>query len=150
MKKIYFILIALFISVQTFAQSYSGGSGTSGAPYLIANKTDLKYLTENSGEWSKYFQQTADITFADADFQSGGDFYNGDSRFIPIGTESTKFTGSYVGDGHRISNIKINKSSSNNLRVFGYTNSCSEIKNLGIENIDISCGTNSGGMIGRN
>jgi len=64
MKK-FTVLIFLLISGSLIlqAQSYSGGSGTSGDPYQIANKADLKYLSENSGEWSKHFKQTANITF---------------------------------------------------------------------------------------
>ena len=123
MKKI--IIISIFLSFQIFifAQSYSGGSGTSGAPYQIANKTDLKYLSEHSGEWSKHFKQTANITFTDADFQSGGDFYNGGAGFIPIGNGTTEFTGTYDGDGKSISNLYILQSSgSGSIGLFGRTN----------------------------
>ena len=92
-----------------FGQTYSGGSGTSGDPYQIATKADLKYLSENSGEWGKYFKQKADINFDATDFQSGGDFYNSGSGFIPIGDGSTQFTGSYDGDGHTITGLFINR-----------------------------------------
>ena len=104
MKKIFCLFIVLIFSTITiFSQSYSGGSGTSDDPYLISTKVDLKYLSENSNEWSKYFRQTADIIFIDEDFQSGGDFYNGGSCFIPIGGDfGTRFEGGYDGNGHKI------------------------------------------------
>jgi len=71
------MLVVLFaLSTNLFAQTYSGGSGTEPDPYHIANKADLKYLSENSGEWSKHFKQTTNITFEASDFASGGDFYN--------------------------------------------------------------------------
>jgi hypothetical protein len=78
-KKIYFLLIVAFGFVAKgalFAQAYSGGDGTVGDPYQIANKADLKCLSENSGEWTKHFKQTTDIVFTTADFQPGGDFLN--------------------------------------------------------------------------
>ncbi len=124
MKKLIIISIFLSFQILIFAQSYSGGSGTSGDPYQIANKTDLKYLSEHSGEWSKHFKQTANITFTDADFESGGDFYNGGEGFIPIGNNTTEFTGTYDGDGKSISNLYIlqSTSSASYLGLFGKTN----------------------------
>ena len=121
-----------------FGQSYSGGSGTSVDPYQVSTKGDLKYLSENSGEWSKHFIQTADIGFTDDDFLSGGDFYNGGSSFIPIGSLQIKFTGSYDGNGHSILHlIKYTDITLYYVGFFGYTGSASEIKNLGIENSTI-------------
>ncbi len=130
MKKLFtkltMLLIALTLSTSLMAQTYSGGSGTSGDPYQIANKADLEYLSENSGEWTEYFIQTANIVFVDADFQSGGAFYNGGEGFIPIGNNTTKFTGSYDGDNYEISNLYINRavseSHSSYLGFFGYAN----------------------------
>ena len=153
MKKI--IIISIFLSFQIFifAQSYSGGSGTSGAPYQIANKTDLKYLSEHSGEWSKHFKQTANITFTDADFQSGGDFYNGGEGFIPIGNSITNFTGTYDGDGKSISNLYIlqSTSSASYLGLFGKTNNAT-LTNINLVDAYVN-GSNStsnyiGGIVG--
>jgi hypothetical protein len=152
MKKIFFLFIVLMLSnFTTLSQSYSGGSGTSGNPYLIANKADLKYLSENSGEWSKYFKQTADISFSDADFQSGGDFYNSGSGFIPIGNSGTSFAGGYDGNGHRISNLKINRASTDYIGLFGEVwdpGGEAEIKSLGLVNSNISGRSWTGGLIG--
>jgi hypothetical protein len=39
------------------------GSGTSGSPYQIAIWQNLYWLSQTSGAWDKYFEQTADITF---------------------------------------------------------------------------------------
>jgi hypothetical protein len=129
------------------AQTYSGGSGSTGDPYQIANKTDLKYLSEHSGEWSKHFKQTANITFTDADFQSGGAFNNSGAGFIPIGTYSTRFTGSYDGDGYTIDNLYINRSSTDYIGMFGCTDGAT-INNLGVTNVDITGYESVGGLVG--
>lgn len=70
--------IVLFtLNTNLLAQTYSGGSGTEPDPYHIANKADLKYLSENSDDWSKHFKQTASLTFEASDFANGGDCYSG-------------------------------------------------------------------------
>ncbi len=144
-------IVFLCGTINTFAQSYSGGGGTSGDPYLISNKADLKYLSENSGEWSNYFRQETDITFADADFQSGGDFYNSGSQFIPIGNNSVNFTGRYDGNGYKIINLKINRGSSDYVGLFGrVSGSPGEVKNLGIEVSNIKGNQYVGGLVGYN
>jgi len=142
MKKLFakltMLLIVLTLSTSMMAQSYSGGSGTSGSPYQISNKADLKYLSEHPGEWTKYFKQTADIAFVDADFQSSGDFYNGGEGFLTIGNTSTQFTGSYNGDNHEISNLYINQSNPGDYDIgfFGYAVGAS-ITNLTLSNFEV-------------
>ena len=151
MKKLFtkftMLLIALTISTSLMAQSYSGGSGTSGDPYQIANKTDLRYLSEHSTEWAKYFIQTANIAFVSSDFLSGGDFYNGGEGFIPIGNVTTKFTGEYNGDGYTIDALYISRSSTNYQGLFGMADGAN-IENIGVTNVEITGNTYTGGLIG--
>ncbi len=131
--------IGLFLSAALWAQSYSGGSGTAGNPYQISSKADLKYLSENSGEWSKYFIQTADISFLASDFQLGGDFYNSGLGFIPIGNGTTKFTGFYDGGGNAVSGLSIN-TTAQFAAMFGYVESAvdSSIARLGLTDVNIT------------
>lgn len=148
-----FFLIALTgLISEVSAQSYSGGSGTVMDPYLISNKTDLEYLSENSGEWGKHFKQTADLTFVDADFQVGGNFYNGGSFFIPIGNLTIKFTGSYDGNNKKISNLKFNAGATFYVGFFGYTTNTSQIKNLTLlnEQVYVFSGQYTGGLVAWN
>ncbi len=141
--------MVLAMSTGLMAQTYSGGSGTSEVPYQIANKADLKYLSENTGEWSKHFKQTANIIFASSDFESGGDFYNSGAGFIPIGNGAVKFTGTYDGDGHTIDNLFINRSSTGHIGLFGYISNAT-IQNIGVTNIDITGNDYVGGLVGSN
>ena len=56
-------LIILISGINVFAGTYSGGDGSSGDPYQIANTDDSMELSSTSGDWAAYFIQTADITF---------------------------------------------------------------------------------------
>ncbi|HBN06891.1 MAG TPA: hypothetical protein DD434_14075, partial [Bacteroidales bacterium] len=64
------ILLLLMISNNTFAQTFSGGSGTAVNPYRISNVSDLNDIAYyvNSTNWrqnsfnGKYFVMTANIT----------------------------------------------------------------------------------------
>jgi hypothetical protein len=106
----------LFITRLSFADYYSGGSGTEASPYLIDNKSDLQYLSEHPGHWGSYFQQTDNISFTAADFAIGGDFYNGGEGFSPIGSytdPAIAFTGKYMGDGYTIDSLYINRPAQN-------------------------------------
>ncbi len=144
-------LALIFSCMSSFlaAQSYSGGNGIPGDPYLIGNKNDLKYLSENSGEWSKDFRQIADIVFDASDFQSGGLFYNGGLGFIPIGNTTVSFDGSYDGNGKTISGLYINRPALDFIGFFGLVN-MAQILNVNLIGVDISGNNYVGGLVGYN
>jgi hypothetical protein len=130
------------------AGTYSGGSGTEVNPYLISDKDDLLELCSTNGDWDMYFSQTADITFSEADFQSGGDFYNSGSGFSPIGNPSVDhFSGTYDGNNHVVDGLIINRSSEDYIGFFGRT-SFAKINNLNLINIDFSGKSCVGGLCG--
>ncbi|MCF8256018.1 MAG: T9SS type A sorting domain-containing protein [Flavobacteriales bacterium] len=81
------------------------GSGTGGDPYLIASFENLLWVSENSGEWDKYFLQMADV---DASITSNACF-DGGQGWSPIGSTATEFTGSYDGNGHAVNGLFISR-----------------------------------------
>ncbi len=117
------------------------GSGTSGDPYLIANLNNLYWVTQNSSSWDKYFKQTADI---DASSTTSWDSGKG---FIPIGNSTTKFTGTYDGDGHTITGLFIDRSAGTYIGMFGFM-ADAVIKNLGMVNVNVTGNYGVGGLIG--
>lgn len=141
----FYFLLGVMLTLHS--QTYSGGSGTLGDPYQIANKTDLKYLSEHSAEWTKHFIQTADISFTASDYESGGDFYNSGGGFIPIGNLTTKFTGSYNGQGFVINALFINRSTSDYQAMFGYLYN-SLVKDLVLTNVNITGKASLAGLVG--
>jgi len=152
LTKLAILLFAVTLSTSLMAQTYSGGSGTSIAPYQIANKTDLRYLSEYSGEWTKHFIQTADITFTAADFESDGDFYNSGNGFIPIGGGSygsTDFDGLYDGNGFMIENLYINRPSISRIGFFGRISDTGDLDDINLVNVDITGGGQTAALVGQ-
>ncbi len=146
------ISISTLIMCVTYAGTYSGGSGTSETPYQIANLNDLIELCQTSGDWNKYFIQTANIDASttqywdDADDNSNGDLYDdtndgtstgNNEGFSPIGNSTTSFTGSFDGQIYTIDGLYADRLSSNYIALFGNTNN-SSISNVGLTNIDIT------------
>ena len=104
------ILSALLIIHQAqvaFAQ-YGGGSGTVSDPYLISTAQDLQNLSATSGDWDKHYQLVNDL---DLDLVAYGN---------PIGNSSTPFIGTFDGNGHTISNLTINLSTTEYVGLFGW------------------------------
>jgi hypothetical protein len=126
--------------VISLGSKYSGGSGTTEAPYLIETPAHLIAIGATSADWSKCFKLVADINMAG---------FNG-TQYKIIGNSTTRFTGTFDGNGHKISNLTyMTTASVDYVGIFGYIADAT-IKNLGIENINISTegGEYAGGLIG--
>ena len=116
------------------------GFGIKTNPYLIEDVEDLKLLAEkvNSGETytNKYFKQTADI-----------DLKN--EEWTPIGTlqgeEVRPFQGTFDGDEHQITNLKISNGGQY-AGLFGYTKGA-VIKNCNVTG-EINGYNHTGGIVG--
>lgn len=149
--KHFIIIFFTFISTSLFAQ-FSGGNGTESDPYQIATYNDLEYLSNNNSYWDSSFIQTANINASASN--------NGGIGFSPIGTykvntdysiTKTPFTGIYDGDNHTVSNLYTDRDGNvqicSDIGLFGYTVGAT-IKNLGVENADISGYNSTGALVG--
>lgn len=147
--KSYFKLIVLAVMAvaamcpQWAQAQFSGsGSGTENDPYLIFNPIQLNevrnYL-DNSNVW---FKMMYDIDLDDWLANN-----NPTQGWQPIGTESSKFKGHFLGMGHKITGFFINRSSTDIVGFFGDTMGA-EISDLTIEGTSVSGGTYVGGMTG--
>ncbi len=58
--------------------------------------------------------------------------WNGGAGFTPVGNSSTKFAGTFDGLGHTISNLAINRPTTDGVGLFGFANSTSVMRNLGV------------------
>jgi len=133
-----FIFTTLLFTTTLFGQTSTApsGTGTETDPYLIATLDNLYWMTQNSGEWSKYYEQTADI---DASSTSGWD---SDQGWTPIG-----FSGTYDGGNHTIDQLFINRPTLGGVGFFGSTNNAT-IKDLGLSNVDITGSYYTGALSG--
>ena len=141
-----FISAALFIipqktaGAETWIESaaeFAAGDGSQGAPYQISTAGELANLAKmvNGGETDEntYFELTADINL-------------GGKEWTPIGTKDNRFLGKFNGNGNTISKLTISGGEEKGL--FAY--SSGEIKNLYLENIDITARMNAGGVCAYN
>ncbi|MBP1641242.1 MAG: filamentous hemagglutinin N-terminal protein, partial [Bacteroidetes bacterium] len=145
-----FLMLALLFGNRTTSSAQTAtiplGSGTIGDPYLIASLENLYWIANQANNKSnnfsgKYFIQTADI-----DASSTSTWFSG-AGWTPISGTSTDFFGSYNGQGHIISGLHINRSSTGCVGLFG-TLGKGTIQNLGLTNVSITGHANVGGLIG--
>ncbi|GHU94092.1 hypothetical protein FACS1894156_1870 [Bacteroidia bacterium] len=140
-----------YAMAETTAAAPAVGNGTPGNPYQIANLANLRWLSETQSVWSgnNYFIQTADINAAETatDYDGTGTDNLG---FKPIGKHTTNFTGIYNGKGHTISNLYINRTTTDSVGLFGVTNAA-QLDSLGLVNVNIKGGGRGvGGLVGWN
>ncbi len=125
--------IIVVMNLIIYAGTYGGGSGTSGSPYLISTASHLYELYGTSGDWGSYFRQENNISVT--------------GTWTPIGNSTTKFTGSYNGQGYLVSGVSMDDVASNGYwGFFGYTNGAT-IENLGVS-VSLNCKSSVGGLIG--
>ena len=100
--------------------------GRSGDVTEIASVADLKKITQNM---AGNFKLTADIDM------SGEEFH-------PIGSKTAQFSGTFDGDGHKISNMTINTTGGSDIGFFSYTNSAT-IKNVAFVNAKVNASSSN-------
>jgi hypothetical protein len=126
------------------------GKGTEDEPYEIQSENDLNALAvsvNNGNEYNgTYFKLTADLTYDNTIT----------NNFTPIGTGTETedvdkpFRGHFDGDGHTISGIRYDNSTSYGVGVFGYIYWPATIKNLNVEDCSFNANSFVGGIVGNN
>jgi len=150
MKKLtkIFLLLAIFgLSISTaFAQHplLGGGDGSQGSPYLIETPAHLAALAAfaNGGYGTatagKYYKLMNDLDLSD--YTSGG-------GWIPIGIPTMEyhnpnanysFRGNFDGNGKVVRNLVINRPGAYYQGLFSHVASGGSIKNLGVEEFNVS------------
>jgi hypothetical protein len=154
-RAILFLLVITAGSIPALAK-YSGGTGEPNTPYQIANVADLMTLANDTNDYNKCFIMTADVNLQGQVFNTAiiAPNIGGDPCFIGAPFTGTFFTGTFDGNGHKITNFTISGGYSF-IGLFGYISSNGSVKNLGLEGCSFSgfeqvgalCGRNQGGSI---
>lgn len=104
--------------------AFAGGTGTVIDPYLVETPAQLddvrNYLSD-------YFRQIADISLAG---------YSVGMGWEPIGSNVSRFTGGYDGDGYTISNLTITRTLADGIGLFGYI-SGADIRNITLASLSV-------------
>ena len=110
------VLVALLCPQWTRAQFSGSGSGTENDPYLIFNPIQLNEVRNYLNNSNVWFKMMYDI-----DLEEWLADNNPTQGWQPIGNLSSKFKGHFLGMGHKISGFFINRSSTDYVGFFGYT-----------------------------
>ena len=121
------------------------GTGTSGDPFVLSTFADLELIGTTGYALSAYYKLGADIDAS----ATQNPAYNGGAGWLPIGISGTSFSGYFDGNGYTISNLYINRPTTNNVGFIGYfTGDSKYLKNLNITNANIIGQENVGILIG--
>jgi hypothetical protein len=144
MKGVLAAILTAVLCISSTVLAYSGdGDGTAEYPYQIANKADLLELAADTGNYDKCFILTADIDLAGETFTQ--------AVIAPYtDEEGIQFTGSFDGNGHTIFNLTITASEEYVISLFGIVGTGGQVKNLGVENVNIAGWASVGGLVGAN
>ena len=125
------------ITANFLVNPFANGQGNSGNPYQVSTAQELNFVRNYL---DAYFIQTADISLADSIWSFG-------EGWTPIGSELTKFTGNYNGDGYDIDSLTINKPSAQHIGLFGYADA-SVLENINVKDCDITANMTAGALVG--
>ena len=136
------MMILVMFPANAFAMD---GEGTKENPYIIATADDLYEfaIKVNEGDNTACAVLTADITLLI------------DTNWTPIGNDSNQYKGTFDGDGHTITGLKVDIQSDNTIYagLFGFLGEGGTIKNVSLTDSKITCSGNrvfAGGVCGRN
>jgi filamentous hemagglutinin family protein len=101
-------------------------STTLQSSYTVANNIDLSGTTNPSDVW--------------------GTSTAGGGGFVPIGNDSTSFSGDFNGAGAVISNLYINTPGTSNVGLFGVASGT--LENIGLTNVLVIGANDTGGVVG--
>lgn len=126
----------------TFAQFSGSGSGTENDPYLIFYADQLTQVRNFLGKSGVYFKLMSDIDLTDWIEENSPN-----QGWQPIGVPASKFQGIFDGNNHTISNLNINRPSTDGVGLFGYANGAT-FKNIVIDETTITGNGDVGAVCG--
>ena len=134
------------------------GSGAKENPYQIGSAAELREFAElvNGGKTDASAVLTDDINLnPDMKIDEDGTVTNGAvtnqkelREWTPIGTNSSRYSGTFDGDGHTISGLYID-STADYQGLFGYVDTGGTVKDLGVSG-SVSGNNYVGGVVGYN
>ena len=142
--KLYLLATMLLLGgLPSWAQSFSGsGTGTENDPYLIFNPIQLNEVRNFLNNPDVWFKVMFDI-----DLEQWLADNNPSQGWQPIGTQSSPFKGHFLGQGHKITGLFIDRPSTDNVGFFGQL-SGADVSNLSLYGESIEGGAYTGSLAG--
>ena len=133
---------------------FAGGNGSSGNPYQITTCDQLQdvgnYLASNFILENDIECKATNISNpSDPDYDAA--LYNSGVGFTHIGTDASRFSGTFNGNNHVIKNLYINSTGDDNgVGLFGVVDTSGVIENLGIFYAIVTGSSRTGALVGQN
>ena len=140
MKRKLLSIFMLLCSTMMFAQFSGSGTGTESDPYLIYNENQLAQVANFLGQEGVVFKLQKDLNISNYIAEN-----NPNQGWTPIGVESSPFQGKFYGNGHTISGVFINRTSTNHVGFWGYISGAT-ISDLTLMGTSISGADGVGGV----
>ncbi len=122
--------------------------------FLIKTVEDLYVFADsvnNKGDYILSAQLDADIVVNTLEFDKDGNIVVKDYKeWVPVGTITNKYTGTFDGNGHTISGLYFNDESKTYVGLFGYVGENGNITNVGVVDSYIRGKQNVGAVAGFN
>ncbi|WP_161853835.1 MBG domain-containing protein [Bradyrhizobium sp. CCBAU 051011] len=114
----------------------------------IANAHQLQLMAMNLGA---SYNLTSNIDFS-SDLVTGGKYPGmwSAAGFFPIGSTATKFTGAFNGQGRTIANLTINRSTTDDVGLFGYVGAGVTVQDVGLIGAAVTGRRDVGAFVGNN
>lgn len=124
---------------------FAGGDGSESDPWRISNPYHLDNVRNHLGD---SFILINDIDLSHY-LSAEGPGYDGGKGWRPLGVRDRQFTGKFNGNGYRITGLRIDRPTDDNVGLFGYTSADAEIRNLRVEEVCVTGGIfTTGGLVG--
>jgi len=125
---------------------FAGGNGTEGSPYLIETPEQLNNIRYRL---DAHFRLVNDIDLSDY-LSESSEGYNEEKGWQPIGITGNRFSGTFDGNSKAIIGLFINRPENIRIGLFGYTSNSAVIKNIHIEDAEVTGDTDVGILVGNN
>ena len=132
------------------AVKYSAGTQTDFSGNVTGGATLNAHMLVNTVHDLQNVQNDLSGTYAlgrDIDAAATAS-WNGGAGFAPIGLFTTPFTGSFDGQHHTVSNLAINRPSTDYVGLVGYTGAAAVLSNVSLQAATVVGGTRVGVLVG--
>ena len=119
-------------------------SGTANAIMLVNDVNQLQAINASSGTRAGAYALGTNI---DASATSG---WNSGAGFVPLGSQTAPFTGTFDGLGQTVTGLTINRPSTNYVGLFGYASPAAVINNVGLVAGSVTGAADVGALAGWN
>jgi len=132
--------------------NFSTQSGYDGAikNYTVINSLGAQASTSGTDLQGMNGGRTVNYVLGSNIDASATSTWNSTEGFMPIGGASGAFSGTFDGLGHTISNLTINRPSTDYVGLFGYVDTGATIRNVGLVNASVTGQNTVGGLVGWN